>query len=304
MMFEAKYDDALWAYVESGHDLHPVLNDAVNFGRTDLIKACLTRMKKVKKDELDVLRQHPATYRDPELIELLRQRGVRFNKAGKFDTPLVHLAAMANSLDTLKFALDQGADVHAREKESGHTALIAACGGQYGDPAAMVAELLRLGVRPNQSTPEGHTALHLAVSHGYVEAGKALIDVGESMFRRFECYAPGMTVEQTRKMMGRAGKEMEKMFADLEKEFDDDDLPPPPDTSTPQGEKAAELIELMGSAQANMTGLMGGLMGKVRQQQEEGFLGEPANAQRHYRDPDAAAKAIPVLEAYERGKRK
>ena len=302
MMFESKYDDALWAYVESGADLHPILSDAVNFDRTDLMKACLRRMKKVKKDELDTLRQVPAVYRDPELLALLAERGVKFNKAGRFDRPLAHVAAASGSLEALKFVLAQGADVHAREKETGRTALIAACDSDFGDPVDVVSELLRLGVPPNQWTPEGETALHYAVSHGYVEAGKKLIDAGESLFARHECYAPGMSVEQTRKMMGRAGREMEKMFAELARELDDDDLPPP-DTSTPQGEKAAELVELMGAAQQNMKGMMGQLMAKAQQQQEEGFLGPPANAQQHYRDPEAAAKAIPILEAYERGRR-
>jgi ankyrin repeat protein len=303
MMFESKYDDALWAYVESGADLHPILSDAVNFDRTDLIKACLKRMKKVKKDELDMLRQIPAVYRDPELLKLLAERGVKFNKTGKFDTPLAHVAAASGSLDALRFALAQGADVHARDKETGRTALIAACDSEHGDPAELVAELLRLGVQPNQWTSDGETALHHAVSHGYAEAGKRLIDAGESMFARHECYAPGMSVEQTRKMMGRAGRQMEKMFAELAQDLDDDDLPPPPDTSTPQGEKAAELVELMGPAQQNMKGMMGQLMEKAQRQQEEGFLGPPANAQRHYRGPEAAARAIPILEAYERARR-
>ena len=304
MMFEAKYDDALWAYVESGADLHPILSDAVNFDRTDLIKACLKRMPKVKKDELNMLRQVPATYRDPELIELLKERGVKFNKTGKFDTPLAHLAAMSNSLDALKFALAEGADVHAVEKETGRTALIAACDSAHGDPAELVAELLRLGVKPNQWTPEGHTALHFAVSHGHVEAAKKLIDAGESLFQRYECYAPGMSIDETRKMMGRAGRQMEKLFAEMTKDLDDDDLPPPPDTSLPQGEKAAELMELMGAAQQKMSGMMDQLREKMQQEQEEGFRGEPANAQRYYRNPEAAAKAIPVLEAYERDRRR
>jgi hypothetical protein len=56
----------------------------------------------------------------------------------------------------------------------------------------------------------------------------------------------------------------------------------------------------MGAAQQNMKGLMGPLMEKMQQQQDDCFRGEPANAQRHYRDPEAAAKAIPILEAYER----
>lgn len=304
MMFEAKYDDAIRAYIESGNDLNPLLSDAINFDRTDVMKECLRRAKKIDRDHLDVLRHQPCVYRDPELRELLRERGVKFNKTSKFDRPLAHTAAAAGTLDALQFAIDQGADVTARDKQTGHTVLTAACDGEFGDPVEVVAKLLELGVKPNQWTSDGHTALHFAVSRGYVESAKRLIDAGESLSARHERYAEGMTIEQTRKIMGRGVREMEKMFADLEKEFGDDDDPPPaPDTSTPQGEKAAEIIDLMGKAQQNMQGMMGDLMAKARQQQDEGFVGEPANAQKRYHDPDAAARIIPVLEEYERSKR-
>jgi hypothetical protein len=106
-------------------------------------------------------------------------------------------------------------------------------------------------------------------------------------------------------MMGRSMGLAEKMFAEIAREFDtddEDDMPPPPDTSTPQGEKAAELFEILGKAQANMGGMMEQLARKMQQQQNEGFVGEAANDQRRYNNPEAAAKAIRTLEAYERSK--
>lgn len=304
MMFEAKYEDAIRAYIDSGADLNSLMSDAVNFDRSDVIKEYLTRAKKVRKDDLEMFRTLPSVYRDPELLQLLQDKGVKFNKKGKYDVPLAHVAAESGSLAAIQFAIDQGADLHAVDKQSGRTALIAACNSDYGDPVAMVTKLLELGVKPVQWTCEGDTALHYAVSRGYVEAAKKLIDSGESMFCKYECYAEGMSVEQTRKMMQRNMKQMEKLFQQFgEGMEDEDDMPPPPDTSTPEGEKAAELIELMGKARENMGGMMDNLMGKMQQQREEGFVGNPANAQRNYHNPEAAAKAIPILEEYERSKR-
>jgi hypothetical protein len=304
MMFEAKYEEAIRAYIESGSDLSPVMSDAVNFDRTDIIKECLRRMKKVRKDDLNMLQFIPGVYRDAELLKLLYDKGLKFNKAGQFDMPLAHVAAASNSLAGLQFAIDQGADLHAVDRQRGYSTLIAACDSDYGDPVEMVAKLLELGVKPGHWACEGRTALHFAVSHGHVEAAKKLIDAGESMFKRYEAYMEGMSVEETRKMMQRSMKQAEKMFEELGKDMEDeDDMPPPADTSTPEGEKAAELMELMGKARENMGGLMENLMGKMQEQREEGLLGEPANAPRHPRDPDAAAKAIPILEAYERAKR-
>jgi ankyrin repeat protein len=304
MMFEAKSDDAMNAYIESGRELNPLLSQAINFDRTDVIKTCIQRMKKLKKDDLQVLRSLPAVYRDRELIDLLAAKGVKFNAQSKYDMPLAHVVAMSGSLEALQFAIDQKADLNVQDKQQGITALIAACSSTFGDPVAMVTRLLELGVQPNRWTTEGHSALHFAVSQGYVEAAKKLIDAGESLFRRNEQYMEGMSIEQSRKMMGNSMRQAEKMFASFAKEFqfDEEDLPPMPDTSTPQGEKTAEMFDLIGKAKSNMGGVMGSLIQKFQQNESGGRLGDPANAQRYYQKPDAAKDAIAILEAYEKSK--
>src|SRR5262245_28052823 len=154
MMFEARYEEAIRVYFESGADLNPLLSDAMNFDRADVMKECLRRAKKVNKDQLDTLRHLPGVYRDPELLKLMQEKGVKFNKAGKHDIPLAHVAAASNSLAALQFAIDQKADLHAVVKHSGRTALIAACNSEYGDPVEMVTKLLELGVMPRQWTCE------------------------------------------------------------------------------------------------------------------------------------------------------
>jgi ankyrin repeat protein len=173
------------------------------------------------------------------------------------------------------------------------------------DPVEVVRFLIAQGVKPLQWTCEGHSALHFAVSNGHLESAKALIDAGESLFARNEIYAQGMTIEQTRKLMGRGLAAMDKMMAEMAANWEegDDDLPPPPDTSLPEGEKAAEMLDLIAQAQQNMGGMMDQLRQKAQQQQDEGMRGEPANAQRWYRHPAEAERILPILEAYERERR-
>ena len=90
-------------------------------------------------------------------MRLLRMAGVNIDSRGSNSTPLF-LAAGEGRLDAVRYLLDQGADVNARDAR-GRTALTEAA--YYGN-ASVMKELILRGADVNVFSDEG-TALDIAV---------------------------------------------------------------------------------------------------------------------------------------------
>ena len=90
-------------------------------------------------------------------MRLLRMAGVNIDSRGSNSTPLF-LAAGEGRLDAVRYLLDQGADVNARDAR-GRTALTEAA--FYGN-ASVMKELILRGADVNSFSDEG-TALDIAV---------------------------------------------------------------------------------------------------------------------------------------------
>lgn len=80
--------------------------------------------------------------------------------------------------DLVRVALEQGSDVHARNRQ-GNTALIyAAKGGHVG----IVKLLLQKGAHPDTKNHDGTTALMAAAEAGHLDCVKVLLDSGAAPF--------------------------------------------------------------------------------------------------------------------------
>lgn len=90
-------------------------------------------------------------------MRLLQMAGARVNSQGSCCTPLL-LAASEGRLDAVRYLLDQGADVNARD-ERGRSALTEAA---FYDNIAVVKELILRGADLNAVSDEG-TALDIAI---------------------------------------------------------------------------------------------------------------------------------------------
>jgi ankyrin repeat protein len=91
-------------------------------------------------------------------MRLLQMAGAHVNNQGSCCTPLL-LAASEGRLDAVRYLLDQGADVNARD-ERGRSALTEAA--FYGN-ASVIKELILRGADLNAVSDEG-TALDIAIN--------------------------------------------------------------------------------------------------------------------------------------------
>ena len=158
--------------------------------------------------------------------------------------PLI-MAARSGSLEALKLVLDAGQSPHLSDPNLG--SLLHAAATDPPGAAEVIRHLLGLGVRPNQTDVQGHTALHRAVMAGNLEAAKALIDAGEGLHARHPFNIPGTE---------RVGAS--RMIEVLRGLLDRSDGPPSPDASTPLGASLAQ-------AQAAIEQKLEGLSGLIRQ---------------------------------------
>ncbi|KAI4260827.1 MAG: hypothetical protein L6R42_003858 [Xanthoria sp. 1 TBL-2021] len=90
-------------------------------------------------------------------------------------TPLHHAAAFGH-LQTVRYMLECGADLEARDNE--RTALHQAT---WKDHRAVVERLLKEGASSNETDDEGETALHQAAWRGHSELTKLLLDHGANL---------------------------------------------------------------------------------------------------------------------------
>jgi ankyrin repeat protein/cell wall assembly regulator SMI1 len=242
---EVGFDDGALALVEAGARASDLLRTAVLHGRFGLVRRLL-RGRKAPSPRLlaEVLPSNPALFGEADLLRDLASRGVDFRRLLGDHPHLLAVAAGSGSVDGLRFMLEQGGDPHARDYQGG-TLLHQAATAPGGD--AVVRYLLGLGGQPNQPDCQGHTALHLAAAAGNLEAARALIDAGEDLHARHGRYVPGQSAEETARRMEQVREMLGGGLAGLLQGFgvDDEDGPPPPDTSTPLGEKLAELRDVL-----------------------------------------------------------
>jgi ankyrin repeat protein len=263
----AGQDEAVLAMVEAGADLEEVLPQAVSHGRLDLARKLLEEGKPSKK----ALRQvwvTPNLYEDPSLVKLLLDRGASATKgpAGMRGwTPLL-FAAGAGNVESVRLLLDAGADPNARAPAGQTPLVMAAERGEPGQAAAVIRLLLERGANVNVPDMLAETALHKAARAGDLEVAKQLIEAGEDLHARHKVTLPGMSEEQQARVAEQAGRAMQQIMGMLEGRGlavpdPGEDAPPPPDTSTPLGEKLAR-------AQEALQQRMAGLGGKLPQNHE------------------------------------
>jgi cell wall assembly regulator SMI1 len=244
---ELEFDDGALALVDAGARASDLLRTAVMHGRFGLArKLLLGRKLPSAKLFAEVLMCNPALFGEVDLLRDLASRGLNFQQLFRQHRHLLAVAAGSGSVEGLRFVFEQGGDPHVRDDHTG-TLLHQAAAARCGDPVAVIRFLLGLGVKPNQPNFQGQTALHLAVMVGNLETAKALIDAGEDLHARHAIQIPGMSPEESARQMERIREMMGGGLEGFLQHFGvgDEDGPPPPDTSTPLGEKLAELHDVL-----------------------------------------------------------
>jgi ankyrin repeat protein len=105
-------------------------------------------------------------------MRLLQMTGARVNGQGSCCAPLL-LAASEGRLDAIRYLLDQGADVNARD-ERGRSALTEAA---FNGNASVIKELILRGAELNALSDEG-TALDIAINKKHEDAVELLRHYG------------------------------------------------------------------------------------------------------------------------------
>jgi ankyrin repeat protein len=105
-------------------------------------------------------------------MRLLQMAGARVNSQGSCCAPLL-LAASEGRLDAVRYLLDQGADVNARD-ERGRSALTEAA---FNGNSSVIKELILRGAQLNALSDEG-TALDIAINRKHADAIELLKHYG------------------------------------------------------------------------------------------------------------------------------
>jgi len=119
--------------------------------------------------------QVSAAENDTNAIAQLVTDGININSTEKSrDCSALHRAAYFNRLEAVRFLIEHGANVNARNN-IGMTPLhyAALCGHRY-----MVKALLEKKAEVNALDCQGLTPLHLAVQYGHAEVAEMLLDYG------------------------------------------------------------------------------------------------------------------------------
>jgi cell wall assembly regulator SMI1 len=292
---QAGFDDAVLAMAEAGTKPDHLLAPAVHAGRFALVRRLLAHGEGPSKRALeDAMMGNPALFADLDLVKEFAARGVDL-KRKIVEVPIyLNLAAAGGSVEGLQFMLEAGRhDPHYRD-DQGKTLLHHAAMATSGDPAAVIRHLLSLGVKPNQPTAAGHTALHDALWNGNADAARALIDAGEDLHARHEQYVPGRNREQSARDARQSFEMAQQWLGRLGSLAPDADGPPPPDTSHPLGEKIAELRAALDQRAQDVLGMLGEKLAA----RASGSWGQgPSAAELSARRPDLAP-LLAELEAY------
>lgn len=154
---------------------------------------------------LDVKNSNYKKYKlSKDTLELLLAKGADMNLKDKNGrTPLL-LAAESADGEIVTLLLDKGADVNAKDDESGFTALHYAARSGKKDAAEV---LIARGADINTKDNQGHTPLYVAVNHDY-RVAELLIDKGANSSIRTESGQTLMELAQERKEVGSTVPDM------------------------------------------------------------------------------------------------
>ncbi|MHC4752085.1 MAG: ankyrin repeat domain-containing protein [Planctomycetota bacterium] len=191
----AKVDTKFW-------DGETALMSEASKGRIEAVKLLLEAGANISaKDDTGQTALHrmmDVSYRpSKDMTELLLARGADVNLKDKEGRTPLHLAAESADRDIVKFLLDKGAKVNAKDDESGFTPLHHAA--RFGKKN--VAELLiAKGADINAKDKQGHTPLQVAVNHDY-EVAELLINKGADSGVRTESGKTLLQLAQQRKQI-------------------------------------------------------------------------------------------------------
>lgn len=306
----AGFDDAVVAMAEAGHPLGDLFAEAIGHDRITLARRLLAMGKVSNKVIRRALLGGSGVYADPDLVRELIGRGIDVKK-GEHGHTLLHAAAASGHLAGVQVLVDAGADPAARSID-GRTPLHAAAGysGLAASAAAVVRFLLSRGATWAVANESGFTPLHEAIQAGNLKACKALIDAGADLDAKFDLFIPGMSAEKQSALAQesmQAFAELTRMFGGDNADRDDDEKPPPLDTSDPTAQLLAGAMERLSGMKDQLMAQHAGRLEAF----ERGSLGQGPSAREWARDCDRRRRQmgqpgealLPQLEAHAAARR-
>ena len=149
-----------------------ILPRAIAFSSTLLLSMAILNLLPSARARRQTHFARAAAQGDVRSMRLLQMAGAQVNSQGSCCTPLF-LAAGEGRLDAVRYLLDQGADVNARD-ERGRSALTEAA---FNGNASVIKELILRGAHLNALSDEG-TALDIAINTKHPEAIEMLKHYG------------------------------------------------------------------------------------------------------------------------------
>jgi ankyrin repeat protein len=149
-----------------------IMSRAIAFSSTLLLSIAILNLLPSARARRQTHFAHAAADGNVRSMRLLQMTGARVNSQGSCCAPLL-LAAGEGRLDAVRYLLDQGADVNARD-EHGRSALTEAA---FNGNASVIKELILRGAELNARSDEG-TALDIAINTKRAEAAELLKHYG------------------------------------------------------------------------------------------------------------------------------
>lgn len=149
-----------------------IISRAIAFSSTLLLSIALLNLLPSARARRQTHFARAAADGNVRNMRLLQMAGARVNSQGGCCAPLL-LAAGEGRLAAVRYLLDQGADVNARD-ERGRSALTEAA---FNGNASVIKELILRGADLNALSDEG-TALDIAINTNHAEAVELLKHYG------------------------------------------------------------------------------------------------------------------------------
>lgn len=139
-----------------------------------------------------------AYYCHCDIMEFLLSKGVNINRTIAGRTALTQ-AILSGKIQSVKFLIDHGADIHARDRDNKTTLMIAVEKGNL----EMVKLFHNLGVPINQRTKYGYTELMLAACTKYLNIARYLVKAGADITaeNRKKRTAYGLAIQRGRRLI-------------------------------------------------------------------------------------------------------